>query len=116
MEGTLIDRNSFRESNQRCISVEGSSNVTISHNTAYKNKGHCIYIGFESESNLIANNLVSDTIDLSYSDRLSGDSDYDACAFMNRYNPNHYVNNISVAAERHGFYFKNEHDTSSNRQ
>ena len=64
MEGTLIDRNSFRESNQRCISVEGSSNVTISHNTAYKNKGHCIYIGFESESNLIANNLVSDMLDI----------------------------------------------------
>ena len=64
MEGTLIDRNSFRESNQRCISVEGSSNVTISHNTAYKNKGHCIYIGFESAPNLIANNLVSDMLDI----------------------------------------------------
>ena len=100
MEGTLIDRNSFRESNQRCISVEGTSNVTISHNTAYKNRGHCIYVGFESESNVIANNLVSDTIDLSSSDSLPYDSDEYACAFNNRYNPNHYMNNIAVAAER----------------
>ena len=100
MEGTLIDRNSFRESNQRCVSIEGTSNVTISQNVAHKARGHCIYVGFESESNVITNNLVSDTKGFSSSYALSGENDRHACAFVNLYHPNHYEHNMAVAAER----------------
>ncbi len=32
MDGTLISRNAFLQSNQRCISIEGSSNITIDRN------------------------------------------------------------------------------------
>ena len=100
VEGTLISRNSFRQSNQRCVVIEGTSNITISHNVGYETNGHCIYIGFESVSNLITKNLVSDTKYISYQERLHDESDYSPCAFINRYNPNDYISNIAVAGER----------------
>ena len=100
MEGTSITCNSFRGLNQQCISVEETSNATISHNIGYKTNGHCIYIGFDSESNMIRDNLVSETLDISDDNALSGETDNAACAFVSRYNPNHYRDNVVVAAAR----------------
>jgi len=99
VEGTVIARNSFTHSNQRCIVIEGTSNATISHNTAYETFGHCMYIGFESFDNLMASNLVSITNNIRNS-QLSGEDDYLACAFRNQYSPNNYLSNIAVAGQR----------------
>ena len=100
VDGTLISRNSFRQSNQRCVVIEGTSNVTVSDNIAYEALGHCMYIGYESEDNLIANNLVSAIQNIGYGSRLPGESDYYSCAYKNYYNPNDYVSNIAVAGPR----------------
>ncbi len=85
LEGTLISRNSFRQSNQRCISIEGTSNVTVSHNIGYRTSGHCIYIGYQSQYNSITNNLVSDTgySPISWNERINGETDYEGAAFLN---------------------------------
>ena len=98
--GTQVSRNSFRQSNQRCIVVEGTSNIAITDNIGYQTNGHCIYIGFNSKFNVISNNLVSDTKLISYSDRLPYETDYNPGAFLNWYSPNDFTKNIAVGGER----------------
>ena len=61
LEGSRFSHNSFRESFQRCISVVFTSNITISHNIGYNTKGHCIYVKWSSQFNMITQNLVSET-------------------------------------------------------
>lgn len=53
IEGTLITKNSFYKSNQRCIVVEGSSGMTVSHNVGVSNYGNCIWFGSQSQDNTI---------------------------------------------------------------
>ena len=100
VEGTSISRNSFRHSHQRCVSIEGTSNVTINHNVGYETRGHCIYIGYESQNNLITSNLVSITKYISWSYRIDWEDDYHPCAYKNQHNPNDYESNIAVAGEK----------------
>ncbi len=70
IEGTKISANTISGSHSRCIVVDGTSNVTVSNNVATTNKGHCIYVGFESMNNLIEGNLVSDTLEVHHHDRI----------------------------------------------
>ena len=98
MEGTLISRNTFNRSYQRCVSVEGTSNVTISHNVGYKAFGHCMFIGYLSQNNLFIGNLVSENKKL-YQNNLP-DHDHHPMAFTVNYQPNHFHDNIAVAGQR----------------
>jgi len=41
VSGSVVSKNLIRESNQRCIVVHGSYNLTIADNVAYEHKGHC---------------------------------------------------------------------------
>jgi hypothetical protein len=41
VKGSVVARNSIRASNQRCVVVHGSHNVTIAANVAFDTKGHC---------------------------------------------------------------------------
>ena len=100
VHGTVVSENSFRSSNHRCVVVEGTTNLTISHNIGHQTNGHCIYLGYESKSNLIMNNLVSDTKHISWHDRLDYETDYHPGAFLNWYGPNEYVDNIAIASEK----------------
>jgi len=75
--------------------------VTVSHNVGHKTTGHCVYVGFQSQQNLIAKNLVSDTTYLGWSEHVSGESDTSPGAFLNWFHPNDYVDNIAVASYRY---------------
>ncbi len=60
IEGTKISSNSIHHSFMRIISIEGTSNVTISHNVGYRNIGIGIRVGDEEQDNLVEYNLISD--------------------------------------------------------
>ena len=51
--GTEIAFNSFFGSNQRCIVIEGSGNMTISNNVGVSNYGNCIFSGYSAGNNTI---------------------------------------------------------------
>lgn len=59
--GTSIARNSIRNSNHRCIVIEGSSNITVEANVAYDTAGHCYYVGTDARDNQLLYNLGSRT-------------------------------------------------------
>ena len=74
--------------------------MTISHNIGYQSYGHCIYIGYQSASNLIAYNLVSDTRSVPGYHQIPGETDSQSGAFLNWYHPNDYMHNVAVAGQR----------------
>ena len=100
IHGTVVSGNSFRYSNHRCVAVKGTSNLTISNNIGHQTNGHCIYLGYQSKSNLITRNLVSDTKHISYDDQLNYETDYHPGAFLNWYGPNDYIDNVAITSER----------------
>ena len=94
----MVSRNSFNRSNQRCVSIAGTSNVTIAHNIGYKPLGHCIYIGYQSKDNIILGNLVSENRQTWIA--LPHESDRWPAAFINMYSPNYFTHNIAVAGNQ----------------
>ncbi len=108
LEGTTISMNSFYKSNYRCIVIEGSANITVSDNVGVNNVGHCIYTGPRARDNIIRNNYVSDTMAISWNERVAGSSDYHAAAFYNWNGPNSYSDNIAVGSRYYGFYCYND--------
>lgn len=101
--GTRVVNNSFRDNNFRCMSMEGTSNVTISQNTANKNRGHCIYVGSLAMDNVIKQNFVSETSSVSWNDRIESEDDFSAAGFKLSYQPNDCDENIAVGNSHHGF-------------
>lgn len=63
---TSIARNSIRNSNHRCIVIEGSSNITIQANVAHNTAGHCYYVGSDARDNALLYNIGSRTNDEIY--------------------------------------------------
>jgi hypothetical protein len=55
--GSLIRANAVVNSNQRCVVIHGTHNVTIQDNVAYNNFGHCYMTedGFEYDNKFIGN-------------------------------------------------------------
>ena len=59
LQGTDISRNTIEGSHQRCIVLDGTGNVTISHNVALNNRGNCIDIGPNATHNTIRYVIVA---------------------------------------------------------
>jgi hypothetical protein len=57
VSGSVVAKNTIRESNQRCIVVHGTNNLLIAENVAYNTKGHCFMLedGIEVGNKFIRN-------------------------------------------------------------
>jgi len=110
LEGSSISKNSFHD-NWRCIVIDGTSNVTISNNVGHRNNGHCIFIGSQSQDNIIEKNFISQTKSISYHNKWPGYDDYNSAAFKNEYSPNIYLKNVAFGNSYDGFRFYNYHET-----
>lgn len=62
--GSSVARNTIRNSNHRCIVVEGTFNVTVASNVAYETAGHCYFFGHESVDNIVRGNIGVRTNDV----------------------------------------------------
>ena len=102
--GTSITRNSIRDSNHRCIVLEGSSNITVEANVAHNTAGHCYYVGSDSIDNQLLYNIGSRTNgDIYWGNHVPGESDYHRATFQ-LYNPrNDYIGNVAAGSDGRGF-------------
>eukprot|EP00957_Ditylum_brightwellii_P161458 12293165-Ditylum_brightwellii.AAC.1 len=57
--GSDVSCNSITSSNQRCISIDGTSDVTVSNNTALEAPGMCYHIGNKAENNIFEKNIAA---------------------------------------------------------
>eukprot|EP00804_Cyclotella_cryptica_P014145 CCRYP_005584-RA/>CCRYP_005584-RA protein AED:0.03 eAED:0.03 QI:259/1/1/1/0.94/0.9/20/117/3951 len=107
--GTSIARNAIRNSNHRCIVLEGTSNITVEANVAYNTAGHCFYVGSDARDNSLLYNIGSRTNDaIVWGKQLSGESDQDRATFQ-LYNPrNDYIGNVAAGSDGRGFGIYND--------
>jgi hypothetical protein len=102
--GSSIARNSIRNSQHRCISMDGVSNVTIASNVAHDTSGHCYYIGYEATDNVVVNNIGSRTNDLMWwGEQVSGTNDHDQATFFFRSMENDIIHNVAAGSAGRGF-------------
>jgi hypothetical protein len=57
VRGSVVSKNSIRFSNQRCVVVHGTHNLTVSQNVAFDTVGHCYVLedGGELDNKFVAN-------------------------------------------------------------
>lgn len=94
VEGTSLSRNSFRQSNMRCISVDGTANATIVGNVGAEISGHCYYFSHESADNMVVGNLISNQ--KKQPNKIDGYDDYESDAYAIWSPANHFVGNVSI--------------------
>lgn len=101
IKGTSLSRNSIRQSNMRCISIDGTSNATIAENIGAGISGHCFYFSHQSSNNMVIGNLASNMDDrVNWNNRIPGFDDYDADGFSIWSPSNHFIGNVSIFFDR----------------
>ena len=55
--GSIVSKNTIRNSMNRCINLKGSNNMVVDGNVAYKTRGHCFAVGSDSTGNTFSNNI-----------------------------------------------------------
>jgi len=102
VEGTSISSNSIRQSNMRCISVDGTANATIASNVGAGITGHCFYFDRISADNMVIDNLASNMNNrINWNNRIDGWDDYDADGFAIWSPFNHFIGNVSIYSLSH---------------
>jgi hypothetical protein len=108
--GSIVSKNSIRQSNQRCIVVHGTNKLRVEENVAYDTKGHCyitedgIETGNEFIRNLGAKTSSPETIIPNMG--ANGDESDDEPATFWMTNPtNSWIGNVAAGSNSSGFWF-----------
>jgi hypothetical protein len=111
LTGSIVAKNTVRQSNQRCIVVHGTSNLLVQSNVAYDTKGHCFIVedGIETGNMFIGNlgaqtgipkKIIPDT-------GPNGVETDNAPATFWITNPtNSWIGNVAAGSENAGFWFE----------
>lgn len=104
--GSLVEKNTIRNSNQRCIVVHGSDDVQVVENIAFDNAGHCIILEDGAEqNNQFVRNLVAGThpVDVLISD---AESDNVPSSFWITNPVNTWIGNVAAGSVGAGYWFE----------
>jgi len=111
VSGSVVARNTIRQSNQRCVVVHGTDKLRIEENVAYDTKGHCyltedgMETGNEFIRNLGAQTGVPDTI--IPDDGFNGDeSDGEPATFWITNPTNTFLENVAAGSQHSGYWFE----------
>ena len=107
--GTTVSKNLVRESNQRCMVIHGSHNVTLTENVAFDTFGHCYMLedGGEWENWFIRNLAVQAKVPATRIS-INGvlESDNQPTQFWMSTPVNHFVGNVAAGSARFGFWIE----------
>jgi len=106
--GSIIAKNTIRDSHQRCLVIHNTHNVTISWNVAYDTFGHCFMTedGIEQD-NLFEFNLGANTHEMPDEGVLSiAESDMFAATYWISSPTNMFLNNVAAGGEDTGFWYE----------
>jgi len=103
--GSIIAKNSIRNSKNRCINIHGTNNVLIDGNVAHRTYGHCFSLEGEGETgNVFQNNFGSET--LKPNSLIPDSSDSNPATFYISYPTNSWIGNCAAGSEAYGFWFE----------
>jgi hypothetical protein len=110
--GSVVARNTIRQSNQRCMVVHGTNKLRIEENVAYDTKGHCYVLedGIEKENEFIRN-LGAQTgppevvIPISTTANNGEENDGQPATFWITNPENTFRGNVAAGSADSGFWF-----------
>jgi hypothetical protein len=106
VKGSFVSKNMIRESNQRCVVVHGTHNLTVSDNIAYDTHGHCYMTEDGGEiDNLFRRNLGALTQQATRLVR-PVESDNFPSTFWCSNPQNTWIDNVAAGSKRNGFWFE----------
>jgi hypothetical protein len=107
VRGSLVAKNSIRYSNQRCIVVHGTHNLTISNNVAHETFGHCYMLEDGGElDNVFIRNLGASTRAATRLVRPFESDRSDPSTFWCSNPMNTWVGNVAGGSQSSGFWFE----------
>jgi G8 domain len=111
VSGSVVSKNTIRQSNQRCVVVHGTNKLLIQENVAFDTKGHC-YItedGMEMNNqfirNLGAQTGIPDTI-IPNQGTNGDESDKEPATFWITSPTNSWIGNVAAGSEHSGYWFE----------
>jgi G8 domain len=109
--GSVVSKNTIRQSNQRCVVVHGTNQLLIQENVAFDTKGHC-YItedGMEVRNqfirNLGAQTGIPDTI-IPNQGTNGDETDKEPATFWITSPTNSWIGNVAAGSEHSGYWFE----------
>lgn len=106
VRGSYVGKNMIRKSNQRCVVVHGTHNLTVSDNIAYDTNGHCYMTEDGGEiDNLFSRNLGALTQEATRLTR-PVESDNFPSTFWCSNPQNTWVGNVAAGSKNNGFWFE----------
>lgn len=106
--GSIVRKNVIRESNQRCVVIHGSHDVTVEDNVAFDSYGHCYMLEDGAEiDNTFIGNLGARTRGIFNAELvLEKASDKFASTFWITNTKNHFIGNVAAGSTFSGFWFE----------
>ena len=109
--GTVVAKNTVRQSNQRCIVVHGTNNLEIRENVAFDTKGHCFMLedGMEIGNSFIRNIGIQTSAptkvipDYGFNGK---ETDSEPSTFWITNPANDWIGNVVAGSESSGFWFE----------
>lgn len=100
-----MSKNSIMKSQQRCVVIDGSSNMTLSENVANEFIGQCFYFGPNATDISILNNYASNG--KGKGGGLSDDNQ--GTSFRQINGPNNFDGNVAIGNDHNGFKLNHAH-------
>lgn len=100
-----MSKNSIMKSQQRCVVIDGSSNMTLSENVANEYIGQCFYFGPNATDISILNNYASNG--KGKGGGLSDDNQ--GTSFRQINGPNNFDGNVAIGNDHNGFKLNHAH-------
>ena len=109
--GSIVSKNTIRQSNQRCVVVHGTDKLRIEENVAYDTKGHCYMTedGMEMNNQFIRNLGAQTGIPAKIipDNGTNGDeSDGAPATFWITAPTNYFEGNVAAGSEHSGYWFE----------
>jgi hypothetical protein len=111
VSGSVVAKNTIRQSNQRCVVVHGTNKLRIEENIAFDTKGHCfltedgIETGNQFTRNLGAQTGIPETI-IPNQGPNGNETDGTPATFWITNPTNSFVGNVAAGSQDSGFWFE----------
>ena len=109
--GSIVSKNTIRQSNQRCVVVHGTNKLRIEENVAFDTKGHCYMTedGMENNNEFIRNlgartGIVTTIIPNSGPN--GDETDAEPSTFWITSPTNSWIGNVAAGSEHSGYWFE----------
>ena len=109
--GSIVSKNTIRQSNQRCVVVHGTNKLRIQENVAFDTKGHCYMTedGMEMNNQFIRNlgaQTGSVTTIIPDNGTNGIESDVEPATFWISAPTNYFEGNVAAGSQSSGYWFE----------